>query len=132
MLKKSIIFFIIIMSFVIISACGDSEDSSDSSDKITVGGKEYTATFLGKEDINWHEDYTSREFWRLENAYDDFKNAEKTGIVKPCDNYPMLIETEQVFVLDFTKNDDSVNRLYYIFDGSDWQNTPVTSQIKIA
>ncbi len=95
-------------------------------DTIVVEGKEYKASYFGKQDINWHKDYTSREFWRLEDAYDNFKNKSKTGNVLPYDNYPMLIETGQVFVIDYTKKDSSVVREYFRSDGKVWEGLPST------
>lgn len=42
-------------------------------DTIVINEKEYEASYFGGEDISWSDDYSHREFWRLENAYDDFK-----------------------------------------------------------
>lgn len=56
------------------------------------------------------QDYVYREFWRLENAYDDFKDKPMAGDFLPNNNYPMLIETGQIFVIDYAKTDGSVVR----------------------
>lgn len=88
-------------------------------DIITVNGKEYEASYYGEEDIYWTDEYSYREFWRLEDAYEDFKDAPKTGDGLPCTDYPMLIETGQVFVLDYTKADGTVERWYYRSDGTE-------------
>jgi len=72
------------------------------------------------------KDYAYREFWRLEDAYDDFKNNKKTGEVLPYGNYPMHVETGQVFVIDYTKTDGSVERRYYRSDGGTWRGLPAT------
>lgn len=99
-------------------------------DTITVAGKEYEAAYFGKEDLTGVQDFSYREFWRLENAYDDFKNRPKTGDVLPYNNYPMLIETEQVFILELGKTDGSVVRAYYRSDGNQWQGMAVTEAFK--
>lgn len=100
-------------------------------DQISVDGKNYTAYYFGDQDLTWHKDYLSREFWRLENAYDDFKNKQKTGDVLPYNNYPMLIEKGQVFIIDYKKTDGSVERQYYRSDGSVWEGRPVTEEFML-
>lgn len=99
-------------------------------DTITVAGKKYEAAYFGKEDLTGVQDFSYREFWRLENAYDDLKNRPKTGDVLPYNNYPMLIETEQVFILELGKTDGSVVRAYYRSDGNQWQGMAVTEGFK--
>lgn len=94
-------------------------------DTVTVAVKEYQASYFGKEDLTGILDgYISREFWRLENAYDDFKTQPKTGDVLPYHNFPMLAETGQVFAIDCTQTDGSVTRLYYRTDGYVWNGSP--------
>lgn len=100
-------------------------------DIITVNGKEYEAIYYGKQDLNGFKDYAHREYWRLENAYDDFKDRLKTGNVLPYNNYPMVIETGQVFVLDYTKTDGSVERMFYRSDGYVWGGRPSTEEFII-
>ena len=99
-------------------------------DTIIVAEKEYTAYNYGKEDLTGFRDYIYREFWQLENAYDDFKDSPKTGDVLPYDNYPMLIEAGQVFVIDYAKTDGSVTRMYYRSDGNIWEGLPTTEEFK--
>ena len=101
-------------------------------DKITVNGKEYEASYFGEQDMSsWSELFTKREFWRLENAYDDFKDkpAPTDGdTVCPYNNYPMNIEIGQVFLMALTKKDGSVINWYYRSDGVVWQNMTSTSR----
>ncbi|MCL2638804.1 MAG: hypothetical protein FWD48_10605 [Oscillospiraceae bacterium] len=102
-------------------------------DLISVGGKEYQAFYFGAEDISaLGLNFVSREFWRLENAYDDFKNHSKTGDFLPFNNYPMPLETGQVFVIDYTTIDDSVVRMYYRSDGNTWRDSPATEEFIIS
>jgi hypothetical protein len=97
-------------------------------DTISVNGKRYDASYFGKQDLNGFQNYAYREFWRLENAYNDFKDKPKTGDVLPDNNYPMLIEKGQVFVIDYAKKDGSVIRKYYRFDGYVWNGMPSTEE----
>lgn len=96
-------------------------------DTISIAGKDYEALYFGDQDLTgFTTDYKYREFWRLENAYVDFKDMAKTQEVLPYGNYPMLIEKEQVFVIDYTKTDNTIERKYYRSDGRIWNNLPST------
>ncbi len=86
-------------------------------DTFVINENNYEASYFGKQDLTGFKDYSYREFWRLENAYDDFKDKPKTGDELPSDNYPMLIDIGQVFVIDYAKTDGSIARKYYISDG---------------
>lgn len=98
---------------------------------INVNGKDYEASYFGKQDLKGFKDYSHREFWRLENAYDDFKDNKKTGDVLPYDNYLMVIKKGQVFVIDYTKTNGSVKRNYYRSDGHIWKGTESTEEFKV-
>lgn len=100
-------------------------------DEFTINHKNYKAYYFGKQDLTGFKDYTYREFWRLENAYGDFQYKKKTGDVLPYDNYPMLVETKQVYVIDVTKKDGSVNRIYYRSDGYVWNGLETTEEFTI-
>lgn len=98
---------------------------------INVNGKDYTASYFGKSDLKGFKDYAHREFWRLENAYEDFRNNKKTGDVLPYNNYLMVIEKGQVFVIDYTKTNGSVQRKYYRSDGRKWKGMESTEEFTI-
>lgn len=100
-------------------------------DTIKVNEKDYDASYFGRQDLTGFRDNAYREFWRLENAYDDFKDRPKTGRVLPYDNYLMLIETGQVFVLDYIKKDGSAVRMYFRSDGHVWDDLPATEEFTI-
>lgn len=101
-------------------------------DIIKIGEKEYAARYFGKQDLSAiFPEYQCREFWRLENAYDDFKDNPKTGDVLPYHNYPMEIETGQIFVIDYTKADGSIQRTYYRSDGNGWKGAPATEEFTV-
>lgn len=95
-------------------------------DTLTVGGKDYAAPYFGRQDLTGFKDYLYRDFWRLEEAYDDFADAPKTGDILPYGEYPMSIEIGQVFVTDYTHTDGSITRLYHRADGNDWEGMPIT------
>ena len=100
-------------------------------DTLTINGKEYQALYYGEQDLSsFGIDFIAREFWRLENAYEDFKDKPKTGDVLPYNNFPMLIETGQVFVIDYKKADNSVTRMYYRSDGNPWNGSLATEEFK--
>lgn len=100
-------------------------------DTITVNEVGFKASYFVKQDLTGFKNYSYREFWRLENAYEYFKDKKKTGDVLPYDNYPMLIETGQVFVIDLTKTDGTVERVYYQSSGYIWKGMPSTEEFKI-
>ena len=100
-------------------------------DIIIVNGKEYEASYFGEVDMSaWSYDYTKREFWRLEDVYVDFKDLPETGQVLPYNNYPINVEIGQVFVIDYqVKMDGSIERKFYIADGTVWQDMPSTREV---
>jgi len=101
-------------------------------DTININGKDYKALYFGEQDITgFSKDYKSRAFWRLENAYTDFKNMPTKQNVLPYNNYPMLIEEEQVFIIEYTKEDNSVIREYHRSDGLIWNDLPTTQEFTI-
>ena len=101
-------------------------------DVIEIGGIQYEASYYGKRDIIGLRDYSYREYWRLENAYDDFKDMPLNSDVLPYDNYPMLINDHQVFVIDYYFIDGSVERRYYRSDGNMWRFRQTTEEFLIS
>lgn len=95
---------------------------------IIVAGQHYTATWLGGEDASvWSQQYQSRTFWRLENAYADFADAALTGDVLPYNNYPGEVETGQVFAIEMIRSDTGASEwFYYRSDGTTWNGLPTT------
>lgn len=98
---------------------------------IQINNKEYEAHYFGKLEFTAFEGYKSREFWRLENAYEDFKNMKKTKEVIPYDNFPMVVGIEEVFVVDYGKTDGSIERVFYRSDGGKYKNRPMVEALKI-
>ncbi|WP_342420525.1 hypothetical protein [Paenibacillus sp. FSL E2-0178] len=97
-------------------------------DDITLRGKKYAASYFGKEDLSGFKDYAYREFWRLEDAYEDVKDLPLDENVLPYDQYPMLIEKGQVFVINYTRTDGSVEREYHLSNGNIWEGMHSTQQ----
>ena len=96
-------------------------------ERIQVGGKEYEAVCYGVQDLSKSGlPYRQREFWRLENAYEDFKGHPLARDVLPYYNYPMEIEKGQVFMIDLTREDGTIERRFYRSDGSVWNGWPST------
>lgn len=109
-----------------------SDSDSVRTGKITIGGREYTALSFGRVNISsYSPEYQYREFWRLENAYEDVKNNETTGDVLPYDNYPVTVTNGQVFAIDYTKADGSVTKTFYRSDGTFWHRKPVTREFTV-
>ena len=100
-------------------------------DILTVGGKEYEAAYFGERDMSSWSDYASkREYWRLENVGDDFKECKKDSEVLPYNNYPPIaIEVGQVFVIDYHKKEGGIDRRVYLADGTVWQGLDSTRRI---
>jgi hypothetical protein len=96
-------------------------------DTIEINGKEYTASYFGEVDIsNAFPAYRSRAFWRLEDAYEDFKDCPTGDDWLPYRNYPMAIEQGQVFVIEYTLADGTTERSYYRSDGKTWNGYSCT------
>jgi len=100
-------------------------------DTILIEGVEYTASYFGRHDLPGFKDYSYREFWRLEYAWEDFSGNSKAHDVLPYNNYPMMIEIGQVFIIDYTKTDGTIVRKFYRADGNEWKGMAVTEEIKL-
>lgn len=100
-------------------------------EQIRLGGKDYEAIWLGKQNLTGSQNFIHRVFWRLENAYDDFKVMDTTGDVLPYNNYPSEVKEGQVFRIDYTTNDGSVRSQYYRSDGMIWNGLPVTEEFVV-
>jgi len=110
-----------------------SEDLSaipNRTDALSVNGIEYRADYYGKAALTGFKDFVSREFWRVQNAFDDVKNLPKTGDILPHNNYPMQVEVGQVYVLDYTKTDGNVTRQFYRCDGMEADDLLRTEEFK--
>jgi len=100
-------------------------------DTLRIAGRDYQAYYYGREDLKGFKDYRCRDFWRVEAAYEEFKGRPRTGDVLPYDNYPMIVEDGQMLVIDYTRTDGSISRLYYLAAGKIWQGKPATEGIDL-
>lgn len=102
-------------------------------DKITVGEHIFNASYFGALDMSFWSAYaTKREFWRLEDTGTLFNCCTGTNQVLPYNNYPSIeIEIGQVFVVDYHTRKGSVERKYYLADGTVWQDMPSTREILV-
>ncbi len=98
---------------------------------LKVEGVSYKALYYGEQDLTGFKDLNSRAFWRLEEAYEHFKDSPKTGDFLPYDNYPMQLESGQVFVIEYKKTDGSTIRKYYRSDGNKWNDMLTTEEFTI-
>lgn len=98
---------------------------------IDIAGKIYKASYYGQVDLIGFKDFAYRQFWRIENAYDDFKGFDKANDYLPFTNYPMDISEGECFYIKYTKIDGSTFEAYYIADGSMSDGQPVTPQVKL-
>lgn len=102
-------------------------------DSIVIAGREYEASYFGEMDLRSFSDtYTSRAYWRVEDAYADLADSPATGDVLPYNNYPMLIVPGQIFALDYTRTDGTLERMYFRADeGAVWNGMPTTVGITV-
>ena len=108
------------------------EISSIRIDTLTISEKEYKAAYFGKQDLSQiSSDFSHREFWKLNDAFEDFTTAKTTGNVLPLDNYPMNLELNHIYIVDYTKKDGSIIREVHRYDGYEWNGQQSTQQIDI-
>lgn len=84
---------------------------------IEVDGKDYKADYFGKSSTfsdqdGWH----SMKCWRLEEAYQDFKEAPLSGEMWDQESFPMKLKAKQVYVVEINHNDGTVERKYFRTD----------------
>lgn len=104
-----------------------------STDTVTVNGKEYQISYFGSEDISsWAQGYLKRDFWRVENAYDDLKDSPRTGNWLPAGNYNMVINPGEIYIVEYTQTDGTLERLYYLCDGTLYNGVYNTFNITVS
>ena len=101
-------------------------------DTLTIAGQEFQAAYFGEQDLTGlFPEYKCRRFWRLENAYTIFQNYPTNDDVLPYNNYPMLVETGNVYVVEYETTDGEISRNYYRADGNTYQGMPTTNGVNI-
>lgn len=94
-------------------------------DIITINDIDFEASYFGNDGARFGN-IVGREFWRLENAYEYFRDSPSAEYVLPFDNFPMHVEVGQVFVLDIHFDDNTIRRQFYRASGYYWNNSPST------
>ena len=85
---------------------------------MTLAGKDYTAQQFGKLYMPTPSGDAYMEYWRLEDAYEDFHYAQPTFEFVYADQYyPMPVEEGQIFVVDQAW-EGTVERSYYRCTGA--------------
>lgn len=98
-----------------------------------VQGKVYKALYFGEEDLtSGSKNYALRKFWRLEEAFEDFKDGAQTGDWLPYDNYPVKVEPGQVFLIQYTRKDGTIEQKYYVVTGKVHEGMPITLEVQVA
>ena len=102
--------------------------SAERIDVLNIDGKDYQASYYGKEFDTNIENIEYREIWRLENNNDDFKNKLTNYNFDYTDKYPIIIYHDDVLVVDLTYNDGSVQRKYLRSDNTDNYGDPIIEE----
>lgn len=101
-------------------------------DTLTVAGREYQAAYFGEQDLtNLFPEYRCRRIWRLEEAGPDFAAYPTNGDILPYNNYPMLIEVGNIYLVEYETTNGEIIKLYYRADGNTWQGMPATEGIEV-
>lgn len=85
-------------------------------EEVEAGGRTYTADYFGKANASNADGYQYWECWRLEDAYENLSRMSAQGIYPAEGLFPIQIEEKQVYVLDHTKPDGTVERYCYRID----------------
>lgn len=89
------------------------------SETMTVNGKEYVAercATMDNQSKGMVEGNQSQVFWKLLDAYEDLKDCPLNEEKANCFFFPMLIEPNQVYVVDFIKLNGEMERHFYRTD----------------
>lgn len=87
-------------------------------DIITVAGRDYEATYFGKYEYQGNLEISFVEYWRLENAYEDFAACSKLNELLSYDSFPMEIQEGHIYLIESTYRDGTVKRKFYIADST--------------
>ncbi|MCL2015586.1 MAG: hypothetical protein FWG68_04995 [Defluviitaleaceae bacterium] len=99
---------------------------------IEIGGVAYTATFTGETGLtNMGLPFVHIMFYRLEDAYNDFRDNPTTDDVLPLSNFHVDVEQGQIFAIILELQDGTMEVSLYRYSGHIWNNQPSTQQIYI-
>ena len=98
---------------------------------VTIAGKEYDAWYGGRAELPYNAKFSSVEVWAVEGAYEDVKDLFTTGITILCAEYPLPVETGQVFQVEAAvREGGNTASWFFRSDGKTQFSLPVTEQIK--
>lgn len=82
---------------------------------LAINGKDYEASHYGSCYVaNYMENYEYLDFWRLENAYEDFKDFQKSN-GSASSLFPMPVYENDIIVIDFMlKNGETTRGIYIV------------------
>lgn len=96
-----------------------------------LGERNYHALYFGSQDIRtFSSEYISRDFWRLENAFETLSQLPRTGDVLPYNNYPVQVNVGEVYMIEYLRADGSREQRVYAACGNEWNGLPVTEGIQ--
>lgn len=100
-----------------------------------VKSKEYQALYGGNFSlegaIEGFDHYTYAEFYRLEDAYDDFSDYTTLSTTVPYSKFPFEVEDGQVFVIQFSNPNGETLTKYFRGDGMRKDNELVVNEFKL-
>lgn len=97
--------------------------------EITVNEKTYKASYFGEQNLTGFRNFSSRKYWRLENAYDDFANLKRVDWL-PQSNYPTKLHEKDVFRIEYTLNDNTQFVNYMVCFGDKIDDQVVTWEMQ--
>jgi len=96
-------------------------------DIIAINDIDFEASYFGNDGARFGN-VIGREFWRLENAYEHFRDSPSTGNILPFEDFPIHVEIGQVFIVDIHFNDGTVVRKFFRASGYYWDDLPSTQE----
>lgn len=96
-----------------------------------LGGKLYTAEYYGINETTNSPLILSFEYWKLIDAYEDYKDAEQIGEFIPAYNYPMKLKENNIYVIEALLKDNTKMIYQTIVDGSLVDGILTSKQFKI-
>lgn len=100
-------------------------------DEVDINGNVYSAYYYGEQDLTGFKNYRYRKFWKIDNGYEDFKLLDKTGEYLPAHNYPMNLEINTLYLIEYGYLDGSLRTSYYLSEGIKNNNKMITENIDI-
>ncbi|MCH4887686.1 hypothetical protein EZV73_08880 [Acidaminobacter sp. JC074] len=100
-------------------------------EELEIGGKLYEAEYYGNNENTGSEMIKSFDYYKLLDAYEDFKDAKDLDMIIPAHNYPMIIEENNVYLIVANLKDQTIMTYYTIADGTKEDGFLVTKQVQI-